>query len=269
MKKRSTALLALLAALLAGCGGSTDPREPAWIVPKQEASWNWQLQGVPDLSLEVEVWDLDLFDTPTSTIEALHDRGALVMCYFSAGSYEAWRPDAGEFPPEALGEELSGWDEQWLDIRHPSVRSIMLKRMDLAREKGCDGLEPDNVDAYANESGFDLTDSDQIDYNLFLAKEAHQRGLFVALKNDLDQVGELEPFFDLALNEQCHEYEECELLTPFVDAGKAVFNAEYASRYVSNEGEARDQLCEEARRERFRTLVLPVALDGSFRYTCD
>jgi len=29
-------------------------------------------------------------------------------------------------------------------------------------QKGCDGVEPDNMDAYLNDSGFDLTARDQI-----------------------------------------------------------------------------------------------------------
>ena len=32
--------------------------------------------------------------------------------------------------------------------------------------------------------------------------------------------------FDFAVNEQCHQYNECESLTPFTEQNKAVFNAE-------------------------------------------
>jgi hypothetical protein len=49
----------------------------------------------------------------------------------------------------------------------------------------------------------------------------------VALKNDLEQVEELLPYFDFALNEECFTYDECDLLIPFVEAGKAVFGVEY------------------------------------------
>ena len=34
-------------------------------------------------------------------------------------------------------------------------------------------------------------------------------------------------YFDWALNEQCFQYQECGLLTPFRNAGKAVMNIEY------------------------------------------
>ncbi len=99
--------------------------------------------------------------------------------------------------------------------------------MDLCREKGFDGVEPDNVDGDANRSWFALTAEDQLAYNRFLARAAHARGLSVGLKNDLGQVAQLEPDFDWALNESCYAYRECDLLAPFVRAGKAVFHVEY------------------------------------------
>ncbi len=49
----------------------------------------------------------------------------------------------------------------------------------------------------------------------------------VGLKNDLDQIPQLVDDFDFAVNEQCAQYDECEALTRFVDAGKAVFHVEY------------------------------------------
>ncbi len=58
----------------------------------------------------------------------------------------------------------------------------MLRRLDLAVTKGCDGVEPDNMDGYANDSGFPLTAEDQLTFNRFIANEAHRRGLAVGLK---------------------------------------------------------------------------------------
>ncbi len=57
-----------------------------------------------------------------------------------------------------MGSELEGWaGERWLDISNPALKPIMLARLDLAHIKGCDGVEPDNVDGYTNNSGFNLT----------------------------------------------------------------------------------------------------------------
>jgi hypothetical protein len=52
-------------------------------------------------------------------------------------------------------------------------------------------------------------------------------GLGVALKNDGDQAGTLVHYFDFELDEQCYEFSECGLLTPFTKAHKAVFEVEY------------------------------------------
>src|SRR2546430_3388139 len=136
------------------------------------------------------MYDIDLFETPQSTIDALHAAGRRVICYLSAGTYEPGRPDSSQFPSSVRGNELPDWPgEYWLDTRSPTVRHIMQARMDLAVTKQCDGIEPDNVDGYTNSPGFALTATTQLDYNNFLATEAHVRNLSVGLKNDTDQIG--------------------------------------------------------------------------------
>ena len=103
----------------------------------------------------------------------------------------------------------------------------MKKRIELAAAKGCDGVEPDNVDGYDNDSGFDLNFNDQLRFNRFLAKTAHKNNLSVALKNDLNQASVLVNDFDFALNEECFQYNECKKLLPFIKNNKAVLNVEY------------------------------------------
>ncbi|MCC7293679.1 MAG: endo alpha-1,4 polygalactosaminidase [Phycisphaerales bacterium] len=258
--------------------GPVDPNAPPvldgdWYRPGVEATWQWQLQpganGVINTDYDVDVYDIDLFDAPDEVIAELHAAGRRVVCYFSAGSYEEFRDDAGAFAAEDLGQTLDGFeDERWLDIRSAKVREVMLARLDVAAERGCDCVEPDNVDGYANESGFDLSAEDQLAFNRFIANAARERGLCVGLKNDLDQIPQLVEYFDFSVNEQCHEYDECELLTPFIQAGKPVFNAEYEESYASD-AVARGALCEDARALNLRTLVLPLDLEDSFRWSCD
>ncbi|NOQ62924.1 MAG: DUF4214 domain-containing protein [Methyloprofundus sp.] len=202
--------------------------EHVW-TPVQGLNWQWQLQGEFDASVEAQIYDLDLFDTPTETIAELHAAGQRVICYFNAGAFEDWRTDAGDFPEPLKGNTLAGFaDEKWLDIRDiEGLAPVMQTRFDLAVTKGCDAVEPDNVDAYLQDTGFALSADDQIRYNLWLSNQANARGLSIGLKNDLEQISQLEPFFDWALNEQCFEYDECDLLQPFVSAKKAIFGAEY------------------------------------------
>lgn len=223
--------------------------------PGPGTTWQWQLQGDIDTSLDVAAYDIDLFDVPQATIDALHAEGRTVICYFSAGSLEEGRPDEGEFAPDDAGEQLENWpDERWLDVRSSNVRRITEQRLDMAVAKGCDAVEPDNVDAYDNNNGFDLAEADQLDFNRFLADAAHARGLSVGLKNALGLVDALVPSFDWALNEECVAYEECGALAPFIDAGKAVFHVEYVDE--EEDGEAlRDAVCADPTVAGFSTLI--------------
>lgn len=191
-------------------------------------NWQWQLSGKIDTAVNADVFDVDLFDAPIRTINTLKAKGRRVICYFSAGSYEDWRPDAKSFPDALKGKKLAGWNEKWLDIREVAkLRYIMGRRMDLAEQKGCDAVEPDNVDGYTNDTGFRLTARDQIRFNKMLAIEAHKRGLAIGLKNDGEQARILEPWFDFAVVEQCFEYRFCDRYLSFVKAGKAVLGVEY------------------------------------------
>ena len=175
------------------------------------------------------MYDVDLFETPASVVDQLHAQGRIAICYMSAGSWEEYRPDAGDFPNSVKGNS-NGWPgEKWLDIRRIDILApIMEARMDLCASKGFDGVETDLMDGYTNNTGFPLTAAHQLTYNKFLADAAHARGLSIGLKNDVEQARELEPWFDWSINEECAQYNECELLTPFITAGKAVFHAEYA-----------------------------------------
>ncbi|RLD98954.1 MAG: endo alpha-1,4 polygalactosaminidase [Bacteroidetes bacterium] len=192
-------------------------------------SWQIQYSGELDLDLDIDVFNLDLFDTPIENIKELKKRGVFVICYFSAGSYEDWRPDADQFPDKVLGNSLDDWPgERWLDIRQiPALSPIIESRMDLAVAKGCDGVDPDNLDGYENKTGFPLTGNDQLVFNRYLAQTAHTRELKIGLKNDINQIHELVNDFDWILNEECFTYHECDLLLPFFDVNKPVFVIEY------------------------------------------
>lgn len=288
------AVIGVATALTGACGGGSGQDEPStpivtptasptaapspsptgtpagWWRPDRALSWQWQLSGAVNTSYAVQAYDIDLFDTPVATITALHGAGRRVICYFSAGSSENWRSDDSQFAASDRGKALEGWaGERWLRTDSPTVRAVMAARLDLARTKGCDAVEPDNVDGYANANGLALTAAMQLDYNRYLAMEAHRRGLAIALKNDLDQVPVLQPAFDFAVNEQCHEYNECGTYSAFLDAGKPVLVAEYADRYRTNANGARDAMCAASRAQGVRTLVLAVKLDDSYRFTCD
>jgi hypothetical protein len=231
--------------------------------PALRVSWQWQLMRPPKPSelLGVRMYDIDGFDTSRRLIRTLHRRGSKAVCYVSAGSRERWRPDAGRFPPSVVGRPLDGWPgEKWLDVRRLDVLGpIMRSRIRMCARKGFDGVEFDNVDAYQQRTGFPLSAADQLRYNVFLANVAHRRGLTAFLKNDIGQAARLLPYFDAALNEECHHYRECSYLNKFVAAGKPVFGVEYDLPTTV--------FCPSSNRHNFNFLKKGLAL-GAWRVPC-
>ncbi|MBH1934468.1 endo alpha-1,4 polygalactosaminidase [Streptomyces sp. AV19] len=197
--------------------------------PKPGTRWQWQLDGAVDTSVDVPVYDIDGFENDAATVARLHADKRKVICYINVGAYEDWRPDHDKFPASVLGAKNEGWKgEKWLDIRRLDVlRPIMAERFDMCRKKGFDAVEPDLTEGFRNRTGFPLTAAHQLAFNRMIASLAHERGMAVGLKNDLDQIPELVRDFDFAVNEQCAQYGECDKLRPFVAKGKAVFHVEY------------------------------------------
>eukprot|EP00904_Undaria_pinnatifida_P005850 jgi/Undpi1/2395/HiC_scaffold_13.g05776.m1 len=105
----------------------------------------------------------------------------------------------------------------------------MENRLEVAVNKSCDGVVPINVNAYlAEESGLNITATEQVEYNTWLAAQAHERNLSAGLSNDWFQLVELEPEFDWALSEDCLVKGTCkEYRATFVAEEKAVLDAEY------------------------------------------
>jgi len=202
--------------------------------PRAGVKWNWTLGENPNkLNIkqgEFEVMDIDLLDATKETIKGMHNLGLKVICYFSAGTYEPFRAESqGMLDVKGLVQnKMKEWDENWLDFRVEGIKPFMRANLDVAVEKGCDGVEFDNVDAYTNTHWSNpLTANDQIKYNKWLAEEAHNRGLSAGLKNCVGLLEDLVDYFDFAINEQCSDYNECVDYKVFLNQDKAVFVALY------------------------------------------
>ncbi|MFB0632177.1 endo alpha-1,4 polygalactosaminidase [Streptomyces sp. AB3(2024)] len=282
--KRFTNGLAIIAAgallVLTGCSSEPDDEEtpepgptPSTAVtpvpspapggrwqPLPGTAWQWQLSGGLDASVDVPVYDIDGFLTSKEEVAGLKKAGRRTICYISTGAWEDFRPDSGDFPKDMLGEG-NGWKgERWIDVRRlADVERLMAKRFDMCRDKGFDAVEPDNMDAYHNDSGFPVTAEDQLKFNRMIAKLAHDRGLAVGLKNDLDQIPQLVGDYDFAVNEQCAQYRECDELTPFIRAGKAVFHVEYEL--------STDEFCARSKELKLSSLEKKLEL-GPWRKSC-
>ena len=257
----------------------TTPPAPARVAcpgcwkPAVNTSWNWVISHVPTRPFhKVKMYDIDGFEASAATVAALHAAGIKVVCYLSAGTYENFRPDAARFPVALIGR-ANGWPgEKWLDIRDAQkVNSRLLRildaRLDMCHSKKFDMVEFDNVDGYTNSTGFALTSADQVYFNATMANHAHARGMSALLKNDVDQIPALLPYFDGALNEQCNEYHECTTsqngsygYDQFVAARKPVFQAEYNL--------TTSQFCRKDNISNFNGLRFNINLDDSIFQPC-
>lgn len=176
---------------------------------RRDASWHIQFSWI-QVAASREVYDVDLFDTERSKIQDLKSQGIVVICYFSAGTREDWRPDKNLFSDEVMGDALSDWEgENWIDVRNRKVRQIMQSRIILAKYKWCDGIDPDNVNGHENATGFSLTKNDLLHYNRFLVREAHVRGMMIWLKNSQSLIAEMGKKYDFFINESCYSFDEC------------------------------------------------------------
>ncbi|MFH1520122.1 MAG: endo alpha-1,4 polygalactosaminidase [Candidatus Micrarchaeota archaeon] len=234
-----------------------------WI-PEKNSTFQWQLDGELDTTINATVYDIDLFDNNADDIENLHSKGKKVICYISAGSWENWRDDKDDFPLQIIGKNYDGWDgEKWLDIRRIDLLGpVITKRLDLAKEKGCDGIEPDNIDGYETETGFPITEYDQLEYNIWLANETHKRGMSIGLKNDAMQTTELVGYFDWALTEDCYAENWCEKVKIFSMNGKTVFQVEY-----TDQGTVLGDFCLESKKNEYVGILKNKELDA-WRESC-
>jgi hypothetical protein len=230
-------LVALLGALALGCeiqepatpGAPTPPVAGGWWKPAVGTRWQIQLTTPVDQSVNVPIYDIDGESNSAAVVASLHAKGRKVICYIDVGGAETYRSDYSLIPKSVLGKAVDGWpDERWIDIRKIDLlRPVMTARMDMCRSKGFDAVDPDLVEAYAADSGFPITYQHQLTFNRWIAQLAHERGMAVGLKGDVDQVKDLVSSFDFVVNEQCAEYDECDTVAAFIRAGKPVFHIEY------------------------------------------
>lgn len=250
------------ASLLTLCCGQAMATHPTtYWKPVSPLTWQIQLSGTLDTTVKADVFAIDAFDTSAATISTLHGQGKKVMCSFSAGTFESWRSDAAKFPTAVIGNTVGNWaGENWLDIRNLTTLGPILKaRLDLAKSKGCDSVNPANVDGYSQSTGFPLTSAHQIAFNTFLATEAHSRGMAIGLMNDIAQIPTLVNVFDYALSESCYSNQQCDRLAPFTTAKKPIFNIEYVATTA--------QFCPSANTQKINSIRKNVALDA-YRATC-
>ncbi|KAJ3022923.1 UNVERIFIED_CONTAM: hypothetical protein HDU68_008858 [Siphonaria sp. JEL0065] len=264
-------------------------RGATWYTPPQNFQWQWQIDQAtipriaPDVfangtQVDLLIYDVDIEES-AAEIAKIKSWGAKVACYFEAGTWVDRRPWSSLYPKSALGfpYEAPYTDELWVNPSDPAIRDIIKNTIyPYAKARGCDMVEPDNVQGFETDSyctGWEATigpncvacksgstreyfidkkcDADYnawLEFNKFLATEAHNQGLGVALKNNHFQAAQLVDYHDFVLSEQCTSYyctysnktvigsdifgataNDCVGYLPFLKAGKAVALTEYQS----------------------------------------
>ncbi|KAH6895118.1 glycoside hydrolase superfamily [Thelonectria olida] len=203
-----------------------------------------------------KVWDIDLghaHDYPT-LIPTLKKAGKFVICYFNAGARQTWDSDVDQFPAEVIGKSLSypyEDEEAYVDIRDARVLDIMKARLDGAVAVGCDAVDPDNVDAWAqggeDATGFNLKSSDYVTYLKNLAAYAHSikteegNPLLVGQKNAPEIAEQLSSTLDFAVLEECRGTPDggepfCSDFQTYIEKDKPVLQIEYPPSVSESSG---------------------------------
>jgi len=235
-------LKSLTASLLAGTAlgaalntsvSNLPPGGPPW---QPAVGSKWQIMTKNSLSidpyspstLDIPIYDVDLFNTPQHVIQNLHQQGKRVICYFSAGTAEEWRPDYREFARNDMGQNVKCWPgEKWVNIKSQTVWGVISRRIQQAAQKGCDAIDPDNIDGFSN-SVAGLTQQDSIQFVKRMAAEARQYGMSIGLKNSEQILPQVQNDIQFAVNEACQVAGDCKAYGPFLAQGKPVFHIEYA-----------------------------------------
>ncbi len=220
----------------------------------------WDLVPSP---MTIDYGDGDPVTVPAGALAGqlamLHARtpiAPIVICVVDTGAWEASRPDARKFPgymaddtmipdspnPPAAGSVI-GWSvngnkgERFLDIL-PSVvttwEPLILKRLDLAKEIGCDGVMGDHNDSVSFANGFNYDTSmeafQQGDWYMEVAAQTHMRVMSAGMK-DSDEIPSatdtLSAYFEWMLIQRCGEFGTCDAARPFINLIKAVYGLEY------------------------------------------
>ena len=183
--------------------------------------------------------DVDGFNISAAKIASLKAQGIYTVCYLDVGSWEPGRPDSDQYPAYLKIFYDSQWAEWFLDINdvwkpNSVLATILRNRFKMCADKGFDSIEPDNLQNDENVTTGVITTQNQIDFNGWVADNAHAYNLAVFQKNGPDKIllkdktGKMMvDKFDAILNEECQQYAECAPLAEYVKRGKLALNVEY------------------------------------------
>ncbi|MBB5638636.1 endo-alpha-1,4-polygalactosaminidase (GH114 family) [Pedobacter cryoconitis] len=207
-----------------------DASKVSWWQPKPGVTFDWDLDDLKSGdTFTAEVVDVDAFTTTAEQVAALHAQGKKVIAYVSAGTIENDRPDANLLPKEVIGKVYPEWPkERWLDIRQlEKLKPWLNSRISRIVNKGFDAIEPDNLDGFNAETGFDISINDTKLFCDLLIKLAHDKGLGIGQKNVPELSAEYSKKFDWVLTEDAFQQGWQNDVKPYITQNKPVFAVEY------------------------------------------
>ncbi len=235
------------------------PTVGAYRTPAPGAPWQMVLTGDAPPDPGAAVYDLD-GSVSREQLDAVRaaNPSVYLVCYFSAGTWESWRSDADAFPQQLIGEALPDWPgERYVDVRAiDQLAPVWRARLDQCAAAGFDAVDPDNIDVYANASGFPITRGDVVAMMTWMATEAHARRMAIGQKNAPDLTADLSPLLDFAVVEECLAQGACGSYAAYPASGRPVFAVEYPGQTTIPEG-----YCDAAASAGLSLLVSPLDLN--------
>src|SRR6202000_1931290 len=99
------ACAALLAFAPAAAAVGGFPTKGHWHPKPTTGAWQWQRRGRFHPPAGASVYDIDGFESTVGDVRAIHRHRHKAICYLDVGSWEEYRPDAGQFPKASLGAD--------------------------------------------------------------------------------------------------------------------------------------------------------------------
>ncbi len=222
------------------------PTSSIKLPPVGKVRWDWQIGAASETTVVAPAGtaliDADLFTMSATKVAQLNTAGLYTVCYINAGSWQPGLPDSASYPDYLKLQADPDWPGEYFldvtDVFKPNsvLASILRARLQLCKQKGFAAVEPDNLQNDENVSGGRITTQQQIDFNGWIADEAHAAGMAVFQKNGPDKIllqdrtGKMMvEKFDAILNEECQQFDECQPLAEYVSRGKLALNVEYSS----------------------------------------
>ena len=196
--------------------------------PFPKTSFQIQFTGDINTSIPAKVYILDGLTAPQTAIDALHAVNKKVVCQVSVGTVVGGSVEYSVLTEDMIGKAADKVaNTYYVDIKNPSVLRIVEDRLDALVPKGCDAVLTKDAENWGKDTGFSVTQEDQLRFNLWMVRAAHELGLSIGLYDDQDQIPDLVDSYDFAFSDQCYAKDECAKFLPFIEEGKALFNVEY------------------------------------------